>query len=91
MDSGPRPAPLPSLSLSLSQKDDTLEEREIDEKERDAPRRARRMWRLKAGTHLALEHVVEHVHAGDALGADRLAQRRAHACEIAHTTKMHTG
>ena len=49
------------------------------------------MWRLKAGTHLALEHVVEHVHAGDALGADRLAQRRAHACEIAHTTKMHTG
>ena len=38
------------------------------------------MWRLKAGTHLALEHVVEHVHARDALGAHGIAQRRAHPC-----------
>ena len=60
-------------------------------KKRDAPRRARRIWRLKAGTHLALEHVVEHVHAGDTLGAYRLAQGRAHACHITHTEKMHQG
>ena len=30
--------------------------------------------------HLMLKHVVEHIHAGDALRAYRLAQRRTHAC-----------
>lgn len=40
--------------------------------------------------HLPLEHVVQHVHSGHALRADRLAQRRAHPCRIRHR-KMHDG